>query len=224
MHLASIIHILGFLLTSLGFALLLPLTVSWYCDSGDHFGFLIAAALAISCGLLAYKTTHLDHDLRAREGFAVATFTWALFPLFGCLPFVISGTIPTFTDAFFETMSGFSTTGATILNDIESLPAGTLFWRSLTQWIGGMGIIVLALAVLPMLGVGGMQLFRAEKSGQVKDSKITPRIAETAKALWYIYLGLTVACAMAYWLAGMDAFDAIAHSFSTEEIQLGVYI
>ena len=124
----------------------------------------------------------------------------------------------TLPDAVFESMSGLTTTGATVLTGLDNLPISILYYRQQLQWLGGMGIIVLAVAVMPMLGIGGMQLYRAEVPGPVKDKKLTPRIKETAKALWYIYLGLTVACALAYWLAGMSAFDAIGHSFSTVAI------
>ncbi|WP_304440953.1 potassium transporter TrkG, partial [Oleiphilus sp. HI0132] len=120
-----------------------------------------------------------------------------------------------FVDAYFESLSGLTTTGATVITGIDDLPKSILWYRQQLQWLGGMGLIVLAVAILPMLGIGGMQLYRAETPGPVKDSKLTPRITETAKALWYIYLGLTVACALSYWAAGMTLFDAIGHSFST---------
>ncbi|MEZ4683816.1 MAG: potassium transporter TrkG [Caldilineaceae bacterium] len=142
--------------------------------------------------------------MRAREGFAIVTFGWLGFSLFGCLPYLFSGTIPSFTDAFFETISGFTTTGATILTEIESLPHGILLWRSLTHWLGGMGIIVLSLAILPFLGVGGMQLFKAEVPGPVAD-KLTPRVTETAKILWGVYMSL---------VGGNSAADGGGHKFS----------
>ena len=144
----------------------------------------------------------------------MVTFGWLFFSLFGSLPFLLSGAIPSFTDAFFETMSGFSTTGATILTDIEVLPMGILFWRSLTHWIGGMGIIVLSLAILPFLGVGGMQLFKAEVPGPVAD-KLTPRITETAKILWAVYVLITAAETVLLMFGGMTLFDALCHSFGT---------
>ncbi|HEX19218.1 MAG TPA: potassium transporter, partial [Acidiferrobacteraceae bacterium] len=141
---------------------------------------------------------------------------WVLLALFGALPFVIADhPHMSFTDAFFESMSGLSTTGATTLSGIDDLPASIRYYRQQLQWLGGMGIVVLAVAVMPILGIGGMQLYRAETPGPIKDNKLTPRITETAKALWYIYLGLTIVCAIAYWLAGMSVFDAIGHSFST---------
>ena len=153
--------------------------------------------------------------MNKREGYLVVAFGWIVMTLSGTLPYLFTGAIPSFSNAVFETISGYTTTGSTILNDIEALPEGVLFWRSLTHWIGGMGIIVLAVAILPMLGIGGMQLYRAETPGPVKDSKLTPRIKETAIALWSIYLGLTCVCAIAYWGAGMSGFDAVCHSFST---------
>ncbi|MGH2567832.1 MAG: TrkH family potassium uptake protein [Bacteroidota bacterium] len=153
-------------------------------------------------------------ELRVREGFAVVTFGWMIVPLFGSLPFLLSGAIPSFTDAYFETISGFTTTGASILTDVEKLPHGLLYWRSLTHWLGGMGIIVLSLAILPMLGIGGMQLFRAEVTGPTKD-KLTPRVAETARLLWGVYVLLTAAETGLLLSGGMSFFDALCHSFAT---------
>ncbi|MCB0300862.1 MAG: TrkH family potassium uptake protein, partial [Calditrichaeota bacterium] len=153
-------------------------------------------------------------DLRPKEGFAIVAFSWIFLSFFGCLPFVFSGTIPSFTDAFFETMSGFTTTGATILTQIEGMPEGVLMWRSLTHWIGGMGIIVLSLAILPFLGVGGMQLFKAEVPGPVAD-KLTPRVTETAKILWGVYLVFTAAQTVLLMFGGMNLFEALCHAFGT---------
>ena len=151
-------------------------------------------------GLIAFRSTKLDQDLRPKEGFAVVTLAWVSFSIFGTLPYLLSNAIPSVTDAFFETVSGFTTTGASILTDIEALPHGVLFWRSLTHWIGGMGIIVLSLAILPFLGVGGMQLFKAEIPGPVVE-KLTPRITETAKILSGVYLIISAALAV-FLLAG----------------------
>jgi trk system potassium uptake protein TrkH len=157
--------------------------------------------------------------LRLRDGFLIVAAFWVVLGSFGAAPFLFS-TEPsmTLTDAVFESISGLTTTGATVLSNLDQLPRSILYYRHQLQWLGGMGIIVLAVAVLPMLGVGGMQLYRAETPGPVKDTKLTPRITETAKALWYIYLGLTIACALAYWVAGMSPFDALCHSFSTVAI------
>jgi len=153
-------------------------------------------------------------EIKKRDGYLIVVGGWICMSLFGSLPYVISGSIPNFTDAFFETMSGFTTTGSTILNDIESLPKSILFWRSMTQWIGGMGIIVLTIAVLPLLGIGGMELFVAEAPGPTKD-KIHPRIKETAKRLWIIYFGLTSLETIILFFLGLDFFDAINHSLTT---------
>lgn len=213
-HFSSVIHILGLLLMFLAVAMVLPVSFSLYYGDGDHIALLTSAVVTLISGLLFFRATRFEHDLRPKEGFAVVTFAWVSLSLFGCLPFVLSGAIPSFTDAFFETMSGFTTTGATILTDVERLPHGLLFWRSLTHWIGGMGIIVLSLAILPFLGIGGMQLFKAEVPGPVAD-KLTPRIAETAKILWGVYVLLSAAEALLLWLGGMSVFDALCHTFGT---------
>jgi trk system potassium uptake protein TrkH len=159
---------------------------------------------------------HYRHELRLRDGFMVVVSVWLVLGLSGSLPFMI-GDHPhmSFTDSVFESMSGLTTTGATVMTDLDKLEPSLQYYRQQLQWLGGMGIIVLAVAIMPMLGIGGMQLYRAETPGPMKDNKLTPRITETAKALWYIYLSLTIACAFGYWLAGMTTFDAIGHSFST---------
>jgi trk system potassium uptake protein TrkH len=211
---SSVIHILGFLLMFLAFAMLLPVAFSLYYGDGDHTALLISAAITLVFGFVTYKATRFAQDLRPKEGFAIVTFGWLAFSAFGSLPFLISGTIPSVTDAFFETMSGFSTTGATILTDIEVLPHGVLFWRSLTHWIGGMGIIVLSLAILPFLGIGGMELFKAEVPGPVAD-KLTPRVTETAKILWGVYVIITAAEVGLLLLGGMDLFESLCHAFGT---------
>ncbi len=161
-----------------------------------------------------YFTKGSGKDIRKREGYIVVSLGWLAMTLFGAIPFVVHGSIPNFTDAFFETMSGFTTTGASILNDIESMPHGLLFWRSFTQWLGGMGFIVLSLAILPILGIGGMQLFVAEVPGPTKD-KIHPRVRETAKRLWGIYVIFTFAEVVLLFIGGMDFFDSICHSLTT---------
>jgi trk system potassium uptake protein TrkH len=178
------------------------------------FGILLALGAAVWL-----PVSGSTRELRTREGFLVVVLFWTVLGLSGSIPLILS-TWPniSFTDAAFESLSGLTTTGATILTGIEDLPASIRFYRQQLQWLGGMGIIVLAVAILPMLGIGGMQLYRAEAPGPVKDTKLTPRIAETAKALWYIYAFLTIACALAYRFAGMSWFDAIAHSFSTVAI------
>src|SRR3990167_9558451 len=155
-----------------------------------------------------------NREIKKREGYLIVSLGWIVMSLFGTLPFIIYGSIPSFTDAFFETMSGFTTTGASILTDIEALPHGLLFWRSMTHWIGGMGIIVLSLAILPILGIGGMQLYQAEVAGPTKD-KIHPRVRETAKRLWGIYVILTGAEAIFLMIGGMNLFESLCHSFGT---------
>ena len=157
---------------------------------------------------------HKNSEIKKRDGYLIVVGGWLFMTLFGSLPYLISGSIPDLTNAFFETMSGFTTTGSTILDDIESLPKSILFWRSMTQWIGGMGIIVLTIAILPLLGIGGMELFIAEAPGPSKD-KIHPRIKETAKRLWIIYFGLTMLETIILMVIGLDFFDAINHSLTT---------
>ncbi len=214
MRIQAVIHILGFLLMFLAIAMLLPVPFSLYYDSGDYISFIISAAITFIIGFTAFKTTRLDKDLRTREGFGIVTFGWISFSLLGSLPFLISGQIPSFTDAFFETMSGFTTTGASILTDIEALPHGILLWRSLTHWMGGMGIIVLSLAILPFLGVGGMQLFKAEVPGPVPD-KLKPRVTETAKILWGVYILISAIETILLMIGGMNLFEALCHTFGT---------
>jgi len=214
MRIASVIHILGFLLMCLGIAMLLPIPFSLFYGEKDYVSLLISAGITLVVGYTSFITTDLDRDLRAKEGFAIVTFSWVFFAIFGALPFLISEAIPNITDALFETMSGFTTTGATILTDVEDLSHGLLFWRSLTQWIGGMGIIVLSIAILPFLGVGGMQLFKAETPGPVAD-KLTPRVTETAKILWGVYVLFTGIEAALLMFGGMSLFDALCHSFAT---------
>lgn len=194
-----------------------PLAVSFLYADGASLAFTIPLLVTLGTGLLLWlPVRNRRNDIRVREGFVIVTLFWLLLALSGSLPlFIAEQPLLSFTDAFFESISGLTTTGATVLNGIDVLPESIRYYRQQLQWLGGMGIVVLAVAVMPMLGVGGMQLYRAETPGPLKDSKLMPRISETAKALWYIYLGLTVACAVAYWLAGMNVFDAIGHSFST---------
>ncbi len=197
-----------------------PIAISIFYQDQTTTPFVTAMALILVIGLLAWiPVRHIRRDLRLRDGFMVVVLFWFVLGLSGSLPFYLSESANlSITDSVFESISGLTTTGATVITQIESLPKSILFYRQQLQWLGGMGIIVLAVAILPMLGIGGMQLYRAETPGPMKDSKLTPRITETAKALWYIYLGLTIMCALAYWLAGMEFFNAIAHSFSTVAI------
>jgi trk system potassium uptake protein TrkH len=215
----AVLAIQGFLLIILGLMMLgaLPFA-SWMNGQiwgGDAVPLLVSSGITVFTGVALWFSFRGDrHALRKREGFLVAASGWAVASLFGCLPYVLSGAIPGFTDAYFETMSGFTTTGATILTDIEVVPHGLLFWRALTHWIGGMGILLLSIAILPMLGVGGMQLFNAEVS-HVTLEKLTPRISQTARLLWLLYCGLTASHAVLLMVGGMSAFDALAHAFST---------
>ncbi|MFT5790196.1 MAG: trk system potassium uptake protein TrkH [Shewanella sp.] len=198
-------------------SLLPPALVAVIYKDGGGMAFIQAFVLCLILGFtLWYPNRRHRKDLRTREGFLLVVLFWVVLGSIGAVPFIFSGQPSlSLTDSFFESFSALTTTGATVIVGLDALPKAILFYRHLLQWLGGMGIIVLAVAILPVLGVGGMQLYRAETPGPVKDSKMTPRIAETAKALWYIYLALTVACALAYWTAGMDVFDAICHSFST---------
>ncbi|MCW8827061.1 MAG: TrkH family potassium uptake protein [Gammaproteobacteria bacterium] len=220
MQIAVIQRVIGILLMLFSTTMLPPLLVSLIGGDGNQSPFIITLALTFFTGLIAWFPVHnRKEDLRLRDGFLIVVLFWTVLGLFGALPFYLDIIQPlSITDAVFESVSGLTTTGATVFPHIDGLPVSILYYRQQLQWLGGMGIIVLAVAILPMLGIGGMQLYRAETPGPMKDSKLTPRITETAKALWYIYLGLTVLCAISYWLAGMDIFDAISHSFSTVAI------
>jgi len=196
--------------------MLLCIPVSLIYGEGDFVSILLSSAITLSFGFLMwfFSRNSKDKELKKRDGYLIVTLGWVLMSSFGSLPYLLSGAIPSFTDAFFETISGYSTTGASILTDIEVVHKGILFWRSLTQWIGGMGIIVLAVAILPILGIGGMQLFVAEAPG-ISPDKMQPRIKETAKRLWYIYLGLTLIETALLWVGGMTFYDAVNHALTT---------
>ncbi len=220
MRLSATQRILGLLLMLFSTTMLPPVLISLAFDDGAALAFLNGFAANLAAGLVIwFPVRNETRELRLRDGFLVVAAFWVVLGSFGAAPFLFSEQPSmSVTDAVFEAISGLTTTGATVLSGLDQLPPSILYYRQQLQWLGGMGIIVLAVAVLPMLGVGGMQLYRAETPGPVKDTKLTPRITETAKALWYIYLGLTVACALAYWLAGMEIFDAVCHSFSTVAI------
>jgi len=217
MQVTVILRVMGLLLILFSVSFLPPVLVSLLYRDGNAHAFGLAFAIAaVAGGLLWLPTRRHRREIGLRDGFVIVTLFWSVLALTGTLPFLISDQpAMSFTDAFFESISGFTTTGATVLTGIDDLPESIRYYRQQLQWLGGMGIVVLAVAVMPMLGIGGMQLYKAETPGPMKENKLTPRIAETAKALWYIYLGLTIACALAYWAAGMDVFDAIGHSFST---------
>jgi trk system potassium uptake protein TrkH len=220
MNPAIILRLIGQLLMLFSITLLPPVVIDIFYgeDAGQAFFYSYLTLLAIGF-VLWLPVRGKRAELRLRDGFVVVVMFWTVLGLAGSLPFLFYEPLTvSVSDAVFESVSGLTTTGATVLIGIDELPHSIKFYRQELQWLGGMGIIVLAVAVMPMLGIGGMQLYRAEAPGPVKDSKLTPRIAETAKALWYIYLGLTIACALSYWFAGMDLFDAICHSFSTVAI------
>ncbi len=211
------LRVVGILVLAYSVSMIPPMLVSlWYRDGeARHFA---GALLAISvAGLAITAVASLrgsGRSLRRRDGFIVVVFFWIVLSMLGAIPLML-GTHLSFVDALFEAISGFTTTGATVIVGLDDLPPSILYYRQQLQWLGGMGLVVLAIAVLPMLGIGGSQLYRAETPGPGKDEKITPRLVQGARALWLIYVGLTVSCATAYWLAGMPLFEAVAHSFST---------
>lgn len=194
--------------------MILPVGFSIYYGDNDLFAILLSAGITLAVGLVLRLGFRFNGELRLKDSYATVALGWIFAALFGALPFYISRYIPSFADAFFESMSGFTTTGASILRDIEALPHGLLLWRSLTQWLGGMGIIVLSLAILPLLGVGGMQLYKAEIPGPLPD-KLTPRIQETAKILWSVYALLSLIEALLLFIGGMNLFDSLCHTFTT---------
>ena len=221
MHASIIVKILGLLLMLFSaLSNFLPFAVSLGYSDGMAMVFVNSFLITFIIGLVLFlPTARSKTELSTKDGFLVVTLFWAVLGTAGCLPFLLSTALElSITDAVFESLSGLTTTGATVISGLDSLPESILFYRQQLQWLGGMGIIVLAMALLPMLGIGGMQLYRAESPGPVKDNKLVPRLTETAKALWYIYLTLTIVCALAYWMVGMDLFDAISHSFTTVAI------
>ncbi len=220
MRFLAVQRIFGLLLSLFSLTMVLPMLISWWTSDGALHAFASAFVIILVVGLaLLLPVLRLEQDLRLRDGFIIVALFWSGLSLGGAVPFMLADDPHlSLADAVFEAVAGLTTTGATVIAGIDTLPPSILFYRQLLQWLGGMGIIVLAVAVLPMLGVGGMQLYRAETPGPMKENKLTPRITETAKALWYIYLGLTIACAGAYWAAGMSPFDALSHSFSTVSI------
>ncbi|QIQ20793.1 TrkH family potassium uptake protein [Zophobihabitans entericus] len=217
MHVRSIIRIVGLLITLLSFFMLLPGIVALIYRDGGGAIFIQSFVAALILGCVLWIPNHnYRSELNTREGFLIVVLFWVVLGTIGAFPFLFDSHINLdITNAFFESFSGLTTTGATTISGLDKLPKALLFYRQLLQWLGGMGIIVLAVAILPLLGVGGMQLYRAEIPGPQKDSKMRPRIAQTAKTLWFIYMLITVVCACSLWFAGMDWFDAISHSFST---------
>jgi len=217
MHYRAIIKTIAILQVIIAaFHLMCGALAIWFGESYATNSFFISGSLLISVGAVAlyFLKDEKPKNLSTKDGFLLVTASWVAAVLVGALPYHISGVVPTYADAVFETISGFSTTGATIMTDIEALPRSILFWRSLTHWLGGMGIVVLAVAVLPLLGIGGMQLIQAEAPGPTVD-KLTPRITETAKYLWFIYLFFTIAETVLLMLGGMSLFDSLNHTFAT---------
>ncbi|MFO8151700.1 TrkH family potassium uptake protein [Thioalkalivibrio sp.] len=213
-------RLLGILVTLFSITMLPPALVGWIYEEESMGVFLRAFAILLVVGVAIWVPFFRARaELQVRDGFVVVVMFWLVLGLFGALPLYLDPVLHiSVTDAVFESMSGLTTTGSTVIVGLDDLPRAILWYRQQLQWLGGMGIIVLAVAILPLLGIGGMQLFRAEMPGPLKDNKLAPRIAETARNLWLVYFGLTAACALAYWVAGMEVFDAIAHSFTTVAI------
>lgn len=212
MNVRLTLRLLGGLLVFLAAALALPLPFAFL--DGTALAFLVSMAAAGGAGMILLLAFPAEGEIGVREGFGIVTLAWLSFSLFGALPYLASGSIPGTVDAVFEAMSGFTTTGATVITDLEPIPDAILFWRALTHWLGGMGIIVLSLAILPLLGVGGMQLFKAEVPGPTAD-RLAPRIQDTAKALWGVYVLLTGVQAGLLLFGGMDLHEALCHAFAT---------
>jgi trk system potassium uptake protein TrkH len=210
-HLA---HVVSIILIALSAALGVTAAVSAFYGDGDFLAFVGTAVGCALIGLAGFRSTSLEDEISIREGYAVVSVSWIAIGIAGAVPYLLTGVIRSPIAALFESVSGFTTTGATVFADIEALPHGILFWRSFTQWIGGMGIIVLGIAILPFLGVGGMSLFRAEVPGPTPE-RLQPRIAQTAKLLWYVYAGLTGGQVLLYLLGGMPPFEAVNHAFAT---------
>lgn len=216
MNTALVFNLAGVVILFSSLFMLIPFAVSFFHRGEDLSSIGVSFVVTFFSGLLLYFLTKSQKklELKHRDGFAVVTISWLAMSFFGSIPYMMSGVTLSFTDAYFESMAGFTTTGASILSNLELLPAGILMWRSLTQWMGGMGIIVFSLAILPMLGAGGMQLFKAEVP-EIGVEKLKPRIIDMAKSLWYIYAGLTAILAVLLYIAGMDVFDALCHAFTT---------
>jgi trk system potassium uptake protein TrkH len=231
MHLSIIQKILGLLLIAFSLTLMPPMLVSLIYKDGALGALLVAFIVMFGMGMVFwFPARNAKQELYLRDGFIITAVFWTVLGVVGALPFLFLDNI-TIAKAVFESISGFTTTGATVLSGLDDMPKSILYYRQQLQWLGGLGIIVLAVAILPMLGIGGMQLYRAEAPGPMRNEKLTPRLAHTAKALLFIYSSLTVTCALAYWLAGMTLFDAICHSyttvatggFSTHDASLGFY-
>ncbi len=232
MNLSLTLHVLGGLLMFLGGTLLAPIGFSLYYRDGQVLTFVFSAAITALVGAVCLRRFRSSEEVTPREGFAIVTFAWIGCGLFGSLPYLFSGSLPHPVDAFFESISGFTTCGASVFRDVEAVPKSVLFWRALSQWIGGMGLIVLGVAILPLLGVGGMQFYEAESAGPSPTAdRLTPRIQDTARLLWGVYALLTAAGVAFLWMGDMDFFDAVCHcfaaistgGFSTRNASLGAF-
>ena len=214
----AVLNVLAFVILVLAGLMVIPWCVSLYVDDGVSESYFQSIGLTLLFGYIFWRYTRRrvnDPELQVRDGFLLAALTWAVSPVFACLPFMFYLPELSFVDAYFEAVSGLTTTGATVLSDLDKLPYSINFWRCFMNWFGGMGVVVLSIAILPLLGVGGSQAFKAETPGPVKDDKLTPRIAQTAKGLWSVYSVITIACLIAYLFVGMPLDDAILHAFST---------
>lgn len=233
MRINSIIKVLGLLMLLFAVTLVPPILVAFLYTDSSPMPFILSFSIIAITGLsLWFPFQHSPVELRVRDGFLLVFLFWTVFGIVGSLPLTLTNEPNlTLTNAVFESISGLTTTGATVITGLDELPHSILYYRQQLQWIGGLGIVILAVAILPFLGIGGMQLYRAETPGPMKEDKMTPRIRETAKVLWYIYFGLTTLCAFCYWLAGMSVFDAICHAyatiaiggFSTHDLSLGYF-
>jgi trk system potassium uptake protein TrkH len=210
-----LVRVFGALLMGFSLCLAVPMVLSWYVQDGAHGAFDEAFLLTLLTGAGLYGVARKEkRELKVRDGFLLVVLVWTVLPLFACLPFVLHLHV-SFTDAYFEAASGLTATGATVFSGLDTMPLSINLWRTFMHWIGGMGVVVLAVAILPLLGIGGRQMFKAETPGPMKETSLTPRIAETAKGLWKVYFVFTVLCALAYWHAGMEKWDALMHAFST---------
>lgn len=215
-----VLRVLGVMITFMAFTMALPLAVSWHWQDGVADAYIASMLLTLAAGVLLWRgMQRYRRELQPPHGVMLVSLAWLLLPLFAALPlelaFMQIGRPLTFTHSYFEAVSGLTTTGGTVLTRLDSLPVSVNFWRTFLQWVGGMGILILAVAVLPLLGVGGSQLFKAEAAGPIKDNKLTPRMAQTAKGLWGVYATLSIACALAYWAGGMAPIEAVMHMFAT---------
>jgi trk system potassium uptake protein TrkH len=216
MNFPVILNIIGSVVSIMGLFMATTIPVAAMLGGRDLGVISMSVGVTLAFGLIAYASTHKHKraSLKSRDVFFTVTFSWVAISAFGAIPYLLTGTFTSVVDAFFEAVAGFTTTGATVLTEIEALSPGLLYWRSLTQWVGGMGIILFALAVLPYIGSGALQLFKAE-APEITVDKLRPRIIDTAKILWYIYASLTLICGLLYYMGGMSAYDAVCHAFTT---------